>query len=1221
MKRFLPAIPFALVFAAVVAYGQYSSYTRNLQVWATGLIANVTNFFGANRTNLLREIPEIGGALQKSGGTVTGEVAIIGNGVGQFGVGSTNNPVSPLVVMAYDGNQFEMGGGSGGFGGPLSVGFPWLTVADGVAASWSIPMSAPSFSGSFIGDGAGLSNITIPPEIARTTNVVSKAGDTMTGDLAIVTDGVGQLGVGSTNNPGIPLFVMAYDGYQFEMGGGSGGFGGPLAVGFPWLTVSDGTSASWSIPVSGITPDDNSSNTLFATTAFVKKVGGGGTGNGNADTNAANAWSQAQTFNGPVLIGDTNLAQKLSELDSGKQAYSSALASLSTNNAAAMTNLNASELRSGTVPTGVLPSALQPLVSGEAGGLTAALPATNATQLVNLAQLQSYNVGGQHFYFTQEPAAGFALSGVVRSTNWASQSAILTATTNNIATTAANDYVAFVSTNTFKSIASGSWDVEFWAYENTAGSATVTAEVYLVNSETGSEEFEFEPSPTYQTVNAGATPTKLVFSLPSSDYSSTTNLYAVIKLKFQVTGSPTVSIVSGGAYPSHFSFSVPDSNFVTKSGDTMTGPLTLASTEAPGTSNKVAASTEFVAKALLGAGTGNANTNAENAWSEKQTFNGDIDVGAISAASFSTATPIGFASGGHGAATAAGARTNLGVVPGVDVQAFRIELLQLATALATTGDMGYRNSAGVITNTTTTAAGRALLEAATAAAQWAILRDSATTNGAYNASSWDGVTDRVPNLDQFRDAFVTISNGVTSANAPLSLSNGVLSLDTSGLGGGGGGGGVTWLTNEGPAAYLGLNVTTNWPMMTVTISSNDLPNAVGKFLFGYASGVISNASGSTISVDYRVEVNGVRVIEDLYQPSSSTSRGKLYVANFMLVRESSNTASFVQLGGSAVPINPGIGYAGDAGSSAQAFSLVATNITVDWSSNVTLSLKWDCSTTVLGSPTNANAGFTKISAALLKYNEAPTNTPFAPTINSPIAGQVLVYNGSNWVNGDLLTPFDSMPEWQEIVCPLIGHNTATALEPFTSGLINGGTGADALSSQWGKGGVVTMASGSSTNSGGYVGITGANFYPTNETRVIADYRFVQTNGAISRVGFMGGASGGPNSTNLVEALVFSATNGVFYGEAVTGTTSRSITPTGFQCDTNTWYNLRMFATNQVAVFSIYTNRNQLAWSGSLTSNIPTGTVGFGFNAYGTASTALSQVVSAIDSIGVKFGNK
>ena len=122
----------------------------------------------------------------------------------------------------------------------------------------------------------------------------------------------------------------------------------------------------------------------------------------------------------------------------------------------------------------------------------------------------------------------------------------------------------------------------------------------------------------------------------------------------------------------------------------------------------------------------------------------------------------------------------LGLVIGTDVQAFDADLLRVASVSWASGDFVYRDGTG-LTNFASTAAGRSMLAAANADAQWVLLSSSATTNGDYSASSWDGITDKVPNLNQIRDALVTISNAVTSAESPLVLSNGTLSLNTNGL--------------------------------------------------------------------------------------------------------------------------------------------------------------------------------------------------------------------------------------------------------------------------------------------------------------------------------------------------------------------------------------------------------------------------------------------------------
>lgn len=127
----------------------------------------------------------------------------------------------------------------------------------------------------------------------------------------------------------------------------------------------------------------------------------------------------------------------------------------------------------------------------------------------------------------------------------------------------------------------------------------------------------------------------------------------------------------------------------------------------------------------ISGGGGNASTNQSQTFAAGtvQRFESDVQLaGATSVDDLNIGSASyggiwGFSNGGHGASNAAQARVNLGVVPDQDVQAFRLGLLQLALALAADGDMPYRNAAGILTNLTSTAAGRTLLAAANAAAQ------------------------------------------------------------------------------------------------------------------------------------------------------------------------------------------------------------------------------------------------------------------------------------------------------------------------------------------------------------------------------------------------------------------------------------------------------------------------------------------------------------------------
>lgn len=80
-------------------------------------------------------------------------------------------------------------------------------------------------------------------------------------------------------------------------------------------------------------------------------------------------------------------------------------------------------------------------------------------------------------------------------------------------------------------------------------------------------------------------------------------------------------------------------------------------------------------------------------------------------------TDVPVADGGTGSSTAGGARTNLGLVIGTDVQAFDATLLSLA-ALGTVADrVAYTTALDTWAETPLTAAGRALIDDASAAAQ------------------------------------------------------------------------------------------------------------------------------------------------------------------------------------------------------------------------------------------------------------------------------------------------------------------------------------------------------------------------------------------------------------------------------------------------------------------------------------------------------------------------
>jgi hypothetical protein len=383
---------------------------------------------------------------------------------------------------------------------------------------------------------------------------------------------------------------------------------------------------------------------------------------------------------------------------------------------------------------------------------------------------------------------------------------------------------------------------------------------------------------------------------------------------------------------------------------------------------------QAIAGAFPGTGSGNASTNVAQGWSALQVFDdvtvtGTLDVGDLTADSFTTATPIGFASGGHGATNAAGARSALGVVPGTDVQAQSARLQELADISYVSGDFVYYDGANLV-RIASTAAGLSMLTAADAAAQWALILPNAVLGGGYNSGTFDGVTNKAVTADQMRDALEALpggSNAITSVTAPLELTDGVLSIDTSGLGGGGG---FTYILTNSLGAWQGRDTSTNWTILSTTISSNDLPTATGKFIEGGWSLVASNYSGTTATLYLNVLVGGTLVFSDSYSLNSVATAMRPMAADFRFVRESESTASLVHIGQNINSSSTPTGI-GDFSSTASAATIVTTNITVDWTGNLAFAVEMYCDTST---STNAALGIRPVSAWMRRDATASSGT-------------------------------------------------------------------------------------------------------------------------------------------------------------------------------------------------------------------------------------------------------
>jgi hypothetical protein len=113
----------------------------------------------------------------------------------------------------------------------------------------------------------------------------------------------------------------------------------------------------------------------------------------------------------------------------------------------------------------------------------------------------------------------------------------------------------------------------------------------------------------------------------------------------------------------------------------------------------------------------------------------------INGGTISGITDLALADGGTGASTASGARTNLGVAIGTDVQAYDAGLQSIANLTTSADQLIYTTAADTYATASLTTAGRALLDDADAAAQRATLglgslaTQSGTFSGTHSGTS------------------------------------------------------------------------------------------------------------------------------------------------------------------------------------------------------------------------------------------------------------------------------------------------------------------------------------------------------------------------------------------------------------------------------------------------------------------------------------------------------
>lgn len=310
----------------------------------------------------------------------------------------------------------------------------------------------------------------------------------------------------------------------------------------------------------------------------------------------------------------------------------------------------------------------------------------------------------------------------------------------------------------------------------------------------------------------------------------------------------------------------------------------------------------------------------------------------IAATSLTLGSALGISSGGSGATTAAGARTNFGLIIGTDVQAQSARLSDIAGMSYSTGDVLYW-SGSALARLPIGTNGQVL--GVSGGALGYIAQTGTGGGGVTNYSALSDVALSSPVEGQ-----VPVYNGTTGKwNNRTPATNPLI---------------VDWIGSYGIGSRTNYSDSTNVVMATFSVPPSADPAVNGQYLSGNLSMLLTNGTIAAQLYDLRFIAAGTKVSQ--VQRSAAATVFETFNVSYRIVRESATTASLYADGvGVASSIGtPNTGL-GTFGGQVRDFSITATNFAWNWSSTNALEIQMGLN--MSGSDSN-NIGVTRLSAGL-----------------------------------------------------------------------------------------------------------------------------------------------------------------------------------------------------------------------------------------------------------------